>query len=308
MNAAPATLPPVPSPGDILSRSRSENFPVALRLLPAEARSDLEAIYGFARLIDHLGDELPGYRQDRLAALDAAAAQLDRALGGGFDDADPLVSRAAQLVRRRRLDPQPLYDLIAANRMDQQVTAYATFESLLGYCRLSANPVGRLVLGVFGSATPERIALSDSVCSGLQLAEHWQDVAEDAAAGRVYLPGEDMERFWVTRADLTGPTSGPSGARLRALLAFEATRARELLAGGDDLVASLSGWARVAVAGYVAGGRAALDALAAAGFDPRPGTPRPRSARTARHAVALLLGPRRLTRLGRTRADGEGPA
>ncbi|HLI23793.1 MAG TPA: squalene/phytoene synthase family protein, partial [Acidimicrobiales bacterium] len=186
----------------------------------------------------------------------------------------------------------PLHDLIAANRMDQQVATYPTYGALLEYCRLSANPVGRLVLGVFGAATPERTALSDSVCSGLQLAEHWQDVAEDAAAGRVYIPVEDMERFGVAVSDLTGPTSGPGGARLRALLAFEATRARRLLDAGDTLVRSLGGWARVAVAGYVAGGRAALDALAAAGFDPRPGTPRPRPARTAAHAASLLWGRR----------------
>jgi phytoene/squalene synthetase len=120
-----------------------------------------------------------------------------------------------------------------------------------------------------------------------------QDVAEDAAAGRVYIPAEDMERFGVAAADLTGPTSGASGARVRALLSFEATRARRLLDAGDALVGSLHGWARLAVAGYVGGGRAALDALAAAGFDPRPGTPRPRAVRAGWHAVALVASRRR---------------
>ena len=137
-------------------------------------------------------------------------------------------------------------------------------QDLLGYCELSANPVGELVLHVFGVATPDRIALSDRVCSALQLAEHWQDVGEDFRKGRVYLPAEDLRGFGVSHADLA---PAETGGALRELLGFEVSRARELLDSGAGLVGRLSGRARIAVAGYVGGGRATLDAIAAADYD-----------------------------------------
>jgi phytoene/squalene synthetase len=167
------------------------------------------------------------------------------------------------------------------------VHAYATFDELVGYCRLSADPVGRLVLGIFAAASPQREKWSDAVCTGLQLAEHCQDVTEDAAAGRVYLPADDLARFGVDPAELTGPVARP---QLRALLAFEAARARRFLDDGTPLVASLTGWARVAVAGFVAGGRVALDGLATAGFDPFSSPTHPSAARVVHHGVALLRG------------------
>jgi phytoene/squalene synthetase len=166
------------------------------------------------------------------------------------------------------------------------VASYDTFDDLVDYCRLSADPVGRLVLAAFQATTAERVAWSDSICTGLQLAEHWQDVAEDAAAGRVYLPAEDLERFGVDPAQLSsGPPATPE---LRALMAFESARARRLLDTGLPLVASLSGRARLAVAGFWAGGRGALDALARAGFDPLAGSPRPRRRDVGLHLLAAL--------------------
>src|SRR5262249_30517814 len=138
------------------------------------------------------------------------------------------------------------------------------YDELLAYCDLSANPVGELVLHVFHAATPDRIALSDKVCTALQLVEHWQDVAEDHDAGRVYLPVEDLERFGVARDDLR---PGPTPAKVRELIAFEVDRARTLVAEGAPLVGRLRGRARLAVAGYVGGGRAALDAIEARGHD-----------------------------------------
>ena len=120
-------------------------------------------------------------------------------------------------MRERNLPRGPFVRLIEANRRDQVQAAYATFDDLVDYCTLSANPVGELVLYVFEVATPDRIALSDRVCTALQLVEHWQDVAEDFARGRVYLPAEDLERFGVTRADLarTAVTAGPARAPAR---------------------------------------------------------------------------------------------
>lgn len=170
--------------------------------------------------------------------------------------------------------------------MDQTVHRYETAEDLYGYCALSANPVGRLVLEVFGALTPERAAWSDSICTGLQLTEHWQDVAEDAAADRVYLPADDMSRFGVDVAELA--RTPPAGKELRSLIAFQCDRARALLDDGAPLVSSVRGRLRFAVAGFVAGGHAALDAIAARGFDPLAGAARPSRAAVLRHMRRAL--------------------
>jgi len=154
-------------------------------------------------------------------------------------------------VRAHAIPPDPFRRLIDANRRDQTITRYRTFDELVDYCRLSADPVGLLVLYVFDSATPERIALSDRVCTGLQIVEHLQDVAEDLERGRVYLPLEDMESYGCTVEDLsTRPT--PEG--VRRVVAFEALRARRLLDEGAPLARMLPWRAGLAVAGFVAGG------------------------------------------------------
>jgi squalene synthase HpnC len=168
------------------------------------------------------------------------------------------VQRLAESVRARNLSRQPFADLVEANLRDQTVTRYATYADLLDYCELSANPVGRLVLEVFGASTPGRVAISDRICSALQVIEHCQDVAEDHRAGRVYLPQEDLDRFGVEPADFAQQVTPP---RVKALVAFEAQRAEALLNSGTPLLRELHGWARFAVAGYVAGGRAAVAAL-----------------------------------------------
>jgi squalene synthase HpnC len=180
----------------------------------------------------------------------------------------------------------PLLRLIEANRRDQRVTRYPRFADLTEYCTLSANPVGELVLHIFGVATPERIRQSDAVCTALQLAEHWQDVGEDYGRGRVYLPLEDLARFGVDIAELAGDR--PSDA-FRRLLSFEVARARELLLAGVPLTRSLRGWAKVAVAGYVAGGRAALAAVEHSGFDVLRGSPRAGNAARLGAALRLLV-------------------
>ncbi|MGI8752430.1 MAG: squalene/phytoene synthase family protein [Acidimicrobiales bacterium] len=279
--------PGVPDEAEILGRMAGENFPVASALLGSRLRARLVALYGWARLIDQLGDDYPG---DRRVALDWADAELTRALGHPTDAAlHPLVRRAALLAAEINADPELLRDLIRANRLDQTAATYATFEDLVGYCRLSANPVGRLVLAAFGAATPQRDAWSDDVCTALQIAEHCQDVAEDAAAGRIYLPAEDLERFEVDPAELGAP--GPASPRLRGLICFEVARARRILTEGQPLVRSLRGRGRLAVAGFVAGGHAALDALADARFDPLGGAPHPRTRRLVAHGGSLLVRP-----------------
>lgn len=294
------------------AQASAENFPVALRLLPGRYRRRLEAVYGFARAVDDMGDEAPpGERVQLLDALEADLGRLyqfqDPALREG-PAAEPVPAPASahpgpaqagpQIGVVRALAPvvgacaipqQVFADLIRANRQDQVVSRYPAFSDLDAYCQLSANPVGRIVLHVFGAATPERMILSDRVCTALQLAEHWQDVAEDFRAGRIYLPAEDMERFGVAEGDLAAASAGP---QLRALMAFEVERARRLLGEGAPLVGNLRGSARVAVAGYVAGGRAALAAIKGAGYDVLRVTPKPRRGRLVREVLTAYAAGR----------------
>jgi len=275
----------VPAADAVMARADTENFPVASRLRPRRVRSDLLAIYGFARLVDELGDSAAG---DRLAALDWVEGELDRAFQGVAEH--PLLVRLQPTLREHALAREPFARLIEANRVDQRVSRYETWEQLRGYCALSADPVGELVLGVFGMATPERIVLSNSICTGLQLTEHCQDVAEDLARDRVYLPAEDLKRFGCTRADLAAEHAG---GPLRDVLAFEVARARALLGDGAPLIDELHGRARLAVAAFVAGGRAALEAIERTGYDVLPGPPRVGRGRRVLALAATLLEPRR---------------
>jgi squalene synthase HpnC len=269
-------------------RAAGENFPVALRVLPTSRRRYLMAVYGFARTADDIGDQAPP--DQRLRLLDELEADLRRLYvcrdgargpGEGGDGAEPrsrVVSALGPAVSDCGIPVQPFLDLIQANRQDQAVSRYQTFEDLLGYCRLSADPVGRIVLYVFGSFSAPRAELSDSICTALQLAEHWQDVAEDLRAGRIYLPAQDMDTFGCTEQDLAQSSAPP---QVRKLIAFETRRARALLDAGAPLISTLRGAARAAVAGYVAGGRATLAAIAAADHDVLRATPRPRKPRVA---------------------------
>jgi squalene synthase HpnC len=260
---------------DVVLKARRENFPVASRLLPRRYRRHLLAVYGFARYVDDVGDKAGEDADDRLDLLDAVEADLAR-LYAGRTPRLPVTRALAPTVAACSIPAEPLRRLVKANRRDQLVTRYATFEDLLGYCELSANPVGRIVLHVFGEAVPPRLALSDQVCSALQVIEHCQDVGEDYARGRVYLPAEDMRRFGCTEGDLR---AAPASTPLRRVIAFEAERAGRLLDAGDSLVASLRGFARTAVAGYVAGGRATITALERAGYDVLGQAVRPRTTR-----------------------------
>ncbi|MBV8395570.1 MAG: squalene synthase HpnC [Actinobacteria bacterium] len=266
----------LPGADAVLPLAAHENFPVALRVLGRRAGAHLLAIYGFARLVDQVGDEMAG---DRLVALDTLDADLARVWDG--EPHHPLLRRLQPTVRACGMPREPFLRLVEANRQDQVVSRYATYEELAAYCDLSANPVGELVLYAFGCATPDRISLSDRVCTGLQLVEHWQDVPEDYRRGRIYLPADDMARFGVGEHDLG---EAHANVALRELLAFEVARARALLDEGALLVRLLPWRARVAVAGYVGGGRANADAIERHGYDVLPGPPK---ASGARKLVAL---------------------
>jgi squalene synthase HpnC len=266
----------------VMGQARSENFPVASVLLPRRERAHLLALYGFARLVDDIGDEADG---DRLALLDGLEADLERVWTS--TPQHPLLLRLQPTVAERDLPIEPFRGLIEANRRDQIVHRYATYEQLLDYCELSAATIGELVLRIFGMATPDRLALSAKVCAALQLAEHWQDVGEDYLRGRIYLPTEDLARFEVPERDLGATSASPA---LRRLMAFEVQRARGLLSEGAALVGLLAGRQRLAVRLFVGGGRSALAAIERAGFDVLGGQTRAGSLRRGLDLIAALLG------------------
>ncbi|MFP3986733.1 squalene synthase HpnC [Streptomyces sp. E11-3] len=300
-------------PRATLDKAADENFPVAPFFLPRAWRSDLIAVYGFARLVDDIGDGdlAPGGADarvlgvssevargaahstaaesgaDRLAMLDAFETDLHRVFHGPEEPRHPLLRALRPTVRRCRLTPEPFLALIEANRQDQLVTRYETYDDLLAYCELSANPVGRLVLAITGTESPERVRRSDAICTALQIVEHLQDVSEDLARDRIYLPAEDMKRFSVTETDLAARTAG---APVRALVAYETERAWRLLNEGTPLVGSVHGRLRLLLGGFVGGGRAALRAIEAAGHDVLPGPPRPGKARRLREVGVALRG------------------
>lgn len=285
----PTPAPPAPSPlgvdpAEILIKAADENFPVALRLLPAQYRQALQTIYAYARMVDDVGDgRLVTDRAARLHLLDELEADLGRVWSGS--PTFPVLRALQPTVRTHRLQPQPFLDLLAANRQDLSVLRYETEDELYAYCRLSADPVGRLVLAVFDATTPHREVLSDDVCTALQILEHLQDVGEDFRRGVVYLPQTDLRVAGVTEADLDAPVTSNE---LRRVVAAYAAKARSRLASGRTLTASLRGGARVAVAGFTAGGLATADALAAADFDVLGLPVRPRRLRLMRHLIALV--------------------
>jgi squalene synthase HpnC len=254
------------------------------------------AVYAFARTTDDAGDLAPpSQRLDLLAELAEdvrrlyacqAPAGFAAGAGGPAQPRLAAVRGLGEVVADCAVPMQLFLDLIQANVQDQSVSRYETFDDLVGYCRLSANPVGRIVLYVFGAFSPRRAELSDSICTALQLAEHLQDVGEDMQAGRVYLPAEDLRAYGCSEEDLRARPAAPP---LRRLVAFEVGRARALMDAGAPLVGTLRGTARAAVAGYVAGGRAALAAIAAADFDVLSATPRPGKGRTAAELITTYV-------------------
>jgi squalene synthase HpnC len=259
----------------VAARARTENFPVASVLFPRRLRPHLRAVYGFARLVDILGDEIDG---DRLAALD----ELEREIVSCYEGTPgwPVIRVLQPTIREFGLPREPFFRLIEANRMDQRTAEYETWDDLREYCRHSADPVGRLVLGLLRlDSERQLVAASDEVCTGLQLVNFLQDVPRDLELGRIYLPREDRVRFGVTELDRSSP-------ELLELLRFEAARARELLAAGRLLQERIGGRMGRTVGLFARGGLAALDALESAHWDVF--TQRPRPSRT-RLALAALV-------------------
>ncbi|HEY2372535.1 MAG TPA: squalene synthase HpnC [Gaiellaceae bacterium] len=263
---------------EVAARAAGENFPVGSVLFPRALRPHIRALYCYARMVDELGDAFEG---DRLAALDELEAQVALTFDG--EPTWPIMRNVQPTVREFQLPREPFDRLIEANRMDQRVSEYSTWDDLKRYCVHSADPCGRLVLGVLRRLNDaELVAASDSVCSGLQLVNFLQDVPRDLELGRIYLPGEDRERFG-------SPALDRPSAELRALLRFEAERAAALLRAGDLLRARIGGRLGRAVGLFARGGLAALDALERADWDLFTQRPKPSRARLAREAALVLV-------------------
>jgi squalene synthase HpnC len=208
-----------------LAKSHYENFTVASWLMPREMRPHMYAIYAYARMADDFADE-----HHDLAMLNDWERELDSAYAG--TPRHPVFIALADTVRRFEIPREPFQDLLTAFRSDIDFKGFETLDDLLGYSRYSANPVGRLVLYLFGYRDAERQHLSDLICSGLQLANFWQDVAVDLGKGRIYLPRRDMQRFGVTANDLAAHTSS---REFRELMRHEVGVARAMLVEGGAL-------------------------------------------------------------------------
>ena len=237
-----------------------ENFPVASWLLPSELRPAVRAIYRFARTADDIADEGTAAPAERLAALNALDRELDAVSAGrSYAWQDLTVA-----VRKHHLNVTLLRDLLSAFSQDVTTVRYASFESLLDYCRRSANPIGRLLLQLFGRAEPELCRQSDSICTALQLANFWQDIAVDWRKGRVYLPQEDLATFNISEAQINSAHADDSWRRL---IAFEVARTRQLLVGGAQLPRALGGRIGIELRLVMQGGLRILERIDAVGGD-----------------------------------------
>ncbi len=220
-----------------MPNSHYENFPVASPLLPSSLRAPVRVIYAFARSADDLADEGDATPAERIAALNGYCAELDRIDAGVMPEAALFVALRDTLLERQ-LSTQPLRDLLSAFSQDVTKTRYDSFDELRDYCRRSADPVGRIMLALFGEQRSESLVQSDAICSGLQLINFLQDVAIDWQKARIYLPLEDLRRFGVDEAQIA---DGVSDQRWRDLMQFEVNRARQMMIAGAPLARRLPG-------------------------------------------------------------------
>ncbi|MDO9421214.1 MAG: squalene synthase HpnC [Herminiimonas sp.] len=240
-----------------------ENFPVASILLPAKLRPAVEIIYAFARSADDLADEGDASDDQRLAALNAYEDGLDQIEAGSTPNT-ALFRDLAKVIAEYQLPLQPFRDLLSAFKQDVVTTRYVVFSALLDYCRRSANPVGTLMLHLYGAANEENLRDSDNICSALQLINFWQDVAIDIQKARIYLPLADMQQFNVNEDHITGQLIDDAW---RKLMQFEVARARSMLLSGAPLALRLPGRIGWELRLVVQGGLRVLECIEAGDYD-----------------------------------------
>lgn len=267
-----------------LAKSHYENFLVASVLLPRRLRQPFYNVYAFCRQADDLADESPT-PEIALAGLDAFQRELDETFAGR--PGSNLFLALADTIEAFGLSQQPFDDLLDAFRQDQRVTRYQSFDQLLDYCRRSANPVGRIVLSLGGACREETAALSDQICTGLQLANFWQDVARDYAMGRIYLPLDEMDRFGVSEAMLAGQSTPPE---LKRLLADQCRQAEEFFQRGLPLAEIVPRWLAHDVKLFAHGGLATLASIGRIDYDVLRQRPTVSRWRQATLVVRAMLG------------------
>jgi len=243
-----------------LAQSHYENFHVASFFLPKSLRQPFHVVYAYCRCSDDLADEhngSPESRQIALGRLDDWQRQLDQCFDQAEPNADthPVFIALRSLIRQYALPKEPFADLLVAFRQDQTQQCYATFDDLLHYCRYSANPVGRIVLHLVCMPTAEQLAWSDSICTGLQLANFWQDIRRDKAIGRCYIPQDVARRFGVNLADLQ------DSPEFRQMMQELIADARKRFHAGKPLVESVPKMLRADILLFIRGGLAVLDAI-----------------------------------------------
>ncbi|HWL09081.1 MAG TPA: squalene synthase HpnC [Planctomicrobium sp.] len=238
-----------------LAQSHYENFPVVTWMLPRRLHQHFYNVYAFCRWADDLGDEA-GSPERAVTLLNWWQTELDRCFAG--DAHHPVFVALQPTIRQFSLSQQPFNDLISAFQQDQTVFEYQSFSQLADYCRRSANPVGRIVLSLVERHSPDNVKWADSICTGLQLANFWQDIERDSAIGRIYLPQDDRERFGYTRELFETKTSTPE---FQELMKFQVDRARDLLQAGQPLVRQMPGRLKVDIDLFIQGGLMILDAI-----------------------------------------------
>ncbi|MCB6185265.1 squalene synthase HpnC [Leeia sp. TBRC 13508] len=231
-----------------------ENFPVASIVLPKKLRRPVEVIYHFARSADDFADEGDHDNETRLAWLNNYSEELDK-IEQNLASNDPLFIELGKVIKEFGLPVSLFQDLLSAFKQDVVKKEYDTFGELIQYCRRSANPVGRLMLYLFGEATPTNLAMSDGICSALQLINFWQDIAIDWQKNRVYIPNEDLVRFGVSKQQIENQVLD---YRWKNLIQFEVERTQKMLEAGSPLGIRLSGRFGLEVRMIVLGGERIL--------------------------------------------------
>ncbi|MDX1386171.1 MAG: squalene synthase HpnC [bacterium] len=236
-----------------LARNHYENFPVGSMMIPKKLQPHVCAVYAFARRADDIADE-DFLEPDRIPALNAWLELLNRSLRGRVNH--PVFLALKETIQEYSLDPQLFVDLVTAFKMDVETKRHPTFEDVLDYCRHSANPVGRLVLLLFGYRDEGLMKLSDKICTALQLANFWQDVSVDLKKNRIYIPQEDIPKFNYTEEQLFSFDHGP---QFRELLKFQVDRTDQMFREGAPLVHHLHGRLALEIKCTVLGGMKILD-------------------------------------------------
>jgi squalene synthase HpnC len=234
-----------------------ENFPVGSLLLPRRFRRPVALIYRFAREADDFADEGDFPAAERLARLEAFGREIGR-LESGQPPSLPWFAELGAVMREYHLPANAFRDLLSAFAQDVTKTSYANFGEVLDYCRRSANPVGRLLLHLYGSPTPQNMAHSDAICSSLQLINFLQDVVMDYRKGRIYLPQDEMARFGITEQQIA---AADVAGNWQAFMSFQVSRTRELLYSGAPLGRALGGRIGMEMRTIIAGGDRILEKI-----------------------------------------------